>query len=294
MNIRLAFLTGTGSTRHVARCFEAEFNVRGQDVETEEIRHGNISPTGNYDLLLLCFPVHAGCAPQPVIDWIKKLPRDKGKRAALISVSAGGEKTPNLACRVRAKGLLKSQGFDVFYEKMLIMPSNWGFPTPQPLIDPILNILPFKVAYTAHKILDGQKRLIAADPVNRIIALMGRLEHIGARKFGKSIRSNENCTGCGLCARSCPVGNIKLKEGIPSFGDKCIMCMACLYCCPTGAIYPTHMKFARLPGGYDIKKMLKEKKPGFSYTPDKETKKWKGLEKYLAETEDMEEPAAGE
>ena len=39
------------------------------------------------------------------------------------------------------------------------------------------------------------------------------------------------CTGCGLCAEKCPLGNIELTDGLPHWGEKCTQCMACICLC---------------------------------------------------------------
>lgn len=50
-------------------------------------------------------------------------------------------------------------------------------------------------------------------------------------------RSNEKCTGCGFCARSCPVDAIviKNKRAVMKRG-KCIMCLCCHELCPENAV----------------------------------------------------------
>lgn len=53
----------------------------------------------------------------------------------------------------------------------------------------------------------------------------------------KSITINENCNGCGICARVCPVNNIKIVENKPEFQHKCEMCFACDEWCPSNAIH---------------------------------------------------------
>ena len=54
----------------------------------------------------------------------------------------------------------------------------------------------------------------------------------GDKRYG----TNENCTGCGICARACPVGNIELKDGRPVWLGRCENCLACYDWCPQHAI----------------------------------------------------------
>ena len=51
---------------------------------------------------------------------------------------------------------------------------------------------------------------------------------IGTRSF----HVDEGCISCGICGKSCPVGNIRLVDGHPVWGKQCIHCMACLHFCP--------------------------------------------------------------
>lgn len=51
-----------------------------------------------------------------------------------------------------------------------------------------------------------------------------------------SFRTNENCTGCGTCARVCPVNNVKMVDGKPVWLHHCETCYACYGWCPNNAI----------------------------------------------------------
>lgn len=48
--------------------------------------------------------------------------------------------------------------------------------------------------------------------------------------------NSEKCSGCGLCARSCPLMNIKLVDRKPQWGPVCAMCLRCYHQCPSHAI----------------------------------------------------------
>ena len=46
---------------------------------------------------------------------------------------------------------------------------------------------------------------------------------------------NETCSGCGLCARKCPVAAIDATNPKAPDPEKCISCMRCISICPKGA-----------------------------------------------------------
>lgn len=52
----------------------------------------------------------------------------------------------------------------------------------------------------------------------------------------KAFHVDEGCISCGVCGKSCPVGNIRLEEGHPVWGGHCIHCMACVHGCPQKVI----------------------------------------------------------
>lgn len=49
-------------------------------------------------------------------------------------------------------------------------------------------------------------------------------------------RTDQRCTGCGLCSRVCPAHNIEMRNGKPKWKHHCEMCLSCLNLCPNQAL----------------------------------------------------------
>lgn len=52
----------------------------------------------------------------------------------------------------------------------------------------------------------------------------------------KKFFTTDDCVGCGICAKVCPLNNIKMLDNKPKWGKECVHCTACINRCPKKAI----------------------------------------------------------
>lgn len=280
--LTLAYFSGTGCTKMVCECFAKQFAEHGISSRIIDIADHDPMEAGQADLLMIFSPVYAFRLVSIVEEWVEKLPSVPDASAVVISVSAGGEISPNTACRVRTKRLLKSKGYAVIYEKMIVMPLNLVYKD-EKLNRALIAVLPARVKQIVSDILSGHIQLSRPKLRDRLFAAAGKAEHSGARSFGASISASSECNSCGICARDCPQKNISMFDGIPKFGNSCIACLKCIYACPKYAISPGKAKFAIIKDGFDLKKMseMPPLEPGeLDYGAYKKLI-WKGVIGYL-------------
>lgn len=281
--VTLAYFSGTGGTETIVRCFETQFLKAGINVNIVDIACCNTYYKEKVSELLIIFsPVYA-CRLASIVElWTKNLPKTQNMLAAVISVSGGGEISPNTACRIYCKRLLIKKGYHLIYEKMLIMPSNFAVQAEYQLNLLLINAMPRKVEQIVTEILSGEVNFTRPRFLDRFLAFICNAEHFGAKIFGLSIRASKACNQCGLCVQKCPTKNINIQNGTLRFGFNCIWCLKCIYSCPNNALSPKIMKFVILKEGYNLKEMSEEAKSqcDMEYKLSKNML-WQGIINYL-------------
>lgn len=251
-SIDLAYFSGTGNTGYLARRLAEKFALRGIPVRPVRIEDALPDFAPPADVVLgLAYPIHALNAPSPVFDFISALPDGEGRRAFIVKGPAdpffnGG--SSHLVIRA-----LQDRGWEVFHESMVVMPSNVFVRYPDGFIRQLLIAAGQRTEVIAAEVADGVTRLDKPGPVARFLTRhLSRLESRGGKYFGRDLQVSSACDLCGLCVRSCPVGNIRQEGREIVFGDRCIICMRCIYLCPRGAISPRIFKFFKLKRWYDL------------------------------------------
>lgn len=96
------------------------------------------------------------------------------------------------------------------------------------------------------RILDDigeKKKFICSDTIIKKVMTSVRqknFEYPMGVGITEKVSINENCSGCGICEKICPMKNITLVDGRPVFGKNCSSCGGCMQNCPKIAIH--HME----------------------------------------------------
>jgi ferredoxin len=263
--IRIDYHTGTGGSKWVAELLAEKLKNSDVNIEINRIIRDNIEGIDELgvDYYILVFPIHSFNAPKPIYEWVEHLSGNHCK-TAVIAVSGGGDVLTNSASRQKTVKLLKKSSFNVIYEEMVQMPNNWMKAPSAKRCAHILSKLPNKMDKIAQDILSEKKEKRVIYWIDYLISALGELEKRATHKFGSRIKVLDTCAGCGLCSKDCCSSNIKMESQTsadlslkPKFGNRCDMCLGCIYNCPQKALQPTYGAFQIDKNGYDLQAMHK-------------------------------------
>jgi ferredoxin/flavodoxin len=259
-SIGLFYFSGTGNTQVVAELLTAAFERHGAHVEIARIERvlrgkARFEPQA-YDLVGIGHPIHGLDAPRIVYDFVDALPQAEGKRTFIFKTAGDFISVNNGASKTAIKRL-RRKGYDVFYDRVVCMPSNWAMKYSDEFSKQLCYVAIAKAEHMAGEILAGQERELRINPLLRWIAkLISRGEDLGARLFGKMLTVSEACIDCGKCVDNCPTANIQRENGKIAFGYNCVFCMRCIYACPQQAIVPRLGKLCMIKDGYDVRAII--------------------------------------
>lgn len=255
MNVRIDYYTGTGGSKRVAEQIGSQLQDAGCALKIQRIERDKFIPLEKAtDYYILVFAVHSFCAPRPVGEWIEQL-EGEGIRCALISVSGGGNILTNTACRHKTIQQLRQQHFDVLFDEMVRMPNNWmSVPNERKSLR-ILSKMPQKANSIAQAVVRHKRRRKFVFWIDYPISLLGEMEHKYVEQFGQGIQVTDRCNGCGWCASRCCSSNITIVEHRAKIGNRCDMCLGCIYGCPQKALRATKGAFQVDKKGYNLSEM---------------------------------------
>ncbi len=187
------------------------------------------------DTIGIVSPVYYICAPDIVIRFLKKL-KIPNVKYCFFALTRGTSIAHGAATQM--KNVLKANGFRT--------DAAWYFTMDQTYL-PIYNIRSDKkrkiLFSKAYKKVDKAAASIRKGKRHWEFNHSDIAYRITQKIFFKNIHNedkkfylNDNCDSCGTCVKVCPVNNIELLDGTPTWLHLCETCQACVHFCPRHAI----------------------------------------------------------
>jgi NAD-dependent dihydropyrimidine dehydrogenase PreA subunit len=259
-NIRIITFSGTGNTRFVVDALVRDLEKRGVQAiaqNMEELLHtsGGISASDN-ELVGFAYPVHAFNAPPLLENFLRHLPALTKPRMCFL-IKSSGSPWAHAGSTSTVNSILAGKNWHVVYEALVPMPSNFVTGYPEDFIKFNLELMLKQADKIAAEMVTRKKSLLPDNLIMQTLSVLMRIEHLGAKFYGRYLKVGDKCTQCGLCARQCPTKNISLKDGKFRFGWHCTLCMRCSFDCPVQAYSHKHMgKLAIIKQPYDLQRIL--------------------------------------
>ena len=236
MKTVIYYFSGTGNSLKVARDLAAELGGAEIVPIPKAIKEAPIEPQAS--CVGIVFPVYVWGQPLIVNSFIDKLSLSKNTYVFAIATYGGmpGATLKQTAKQLESKGSRLHAGFGI------TMPGNYT-PMYGAIPEERQNSMFQKEIARIKEIAEIIKNGIEHKPeTSNFLAnciFSGIIYKLGAPRLPKSDKSfwvDEKCNSCSICEKVCPVKNIKIIDGKPTWQGRCEQCMACLQWCPKEAI----------------------------------------------------------
>ena len=236
--IAMFYFSGTGNTKWVAEKLAEKLNKQGFEIEIKSIDNtqpSNVKPK-EFDQIGILFPIHSSIVPYPMQEFLKGLPDGKGTPLFVVQSAwlFGGHTAADYGLPLAEKN------YKPYLFANVMMPNNLNLPP--------FGFLPIKNGKKNLKKLEKAEKRIGViaekimreepheDGNNWFSKMIDKAQRSADHRQMTNFFADSKCTNCGWCERNCPVENINLVNGIPEFGDNCIVCVRCFNGCPAEAI----------------------------------------------------------
>lgn len=235
--ICIFLFSGTGMTEYVINKATAEFEKSNAIVDLKYIEHCSAAGIefSDYEMIGFAYPVHSFNAPKKVIDFVKLLPRCNNIPTFILA-TAGEQSKVNYSSSNLLHKILKKKGYDIFYERLFAMPSNFAVKYEESKVQELLDNANVDICRAVYQINQNCYFIIKRTFVSNLFTFCGRAEWFGAKCIGTFFYADKSCISCGRCEQHCPNQNIQVTDNGIKFGRQCGLCMRCVYLCPVSSI----------------------------------------------------------
>ncbi len=236
----ILWYSGCGNSRYVADQLSAGLGDSNMVFIPEAARNDTPLQFREGEILGIVFPVYSWSVPRLVSDFLRRA-RLTDRPSYIFAACTCGDQTgltyEHLCKDLRKQGLQLDAFFSFQMPETYINLPGFSLDTPENAkrkidgtresLRDVIGLIKQRVHGNYDK-LRGSKTFLKSNILKPLF--YGLL--ITDRKFTVS----DQCIGCGICAKNCPLQNITIENDRPHWNGHCTNCMSCYHRCPKNAI----------------------------------------------------------
>ena len=231
----ILFFSGTGNSKFVAQRIAVALGDKILNLN-DRIKASDTSLVETGERVIIVTPTYAWRIPRVVRDWLLRTEPRGAKRAWFVMTCGSEIGNANKYNR----DLCAEKAISCMGTAQIVMPENYIAMFSAPQADEAREIVAKAEPNIDCVIASIQSNQPFAPARNNLYDrfMSGPVNPIFYKFFVKAdaFTVSDACIGCGQCAKRCPMNNVTLKDGKPSWGKNCTHCMACICYCPVSAI----------------------------------------------------------
>lgn len=234
--MKIYYFSGTGNSFYAAKLIGNHFPQNTVEAIAELYSKNEIIV--NDDEIVIICPIYFYGIPHIVKKFLEHLKLTDNKYLSFIFTA----EFPNGIAVNTIKEICKRKNVTINSCFYLQMPTNYVIKSKMlksDKIDTILNKAENKLDRITD-IIKAKKTYIEKDSKIYSIIVNSKKAHSkweeeAFPEFDSRFITSDNCNGCKLCEKNCPVGNIVVRDK-PIWNKQCEACLKCINICPNQAI----------------------------------------------------------
>ncbi|HNW51747.1 MAG TPA: EFR1 family ferrodoxin [Prolixibacteraceae bacterium] len=238
------YFSGTGNSRWVAAQLADHFSDTLYPIGEYGRNENPLAPEFEVkpgEKIGFVFPIHSWGMPPIVTQFIANMQLKGYSNQQVYCIMTCGDECGH-SDRMFAEAI-KAKGLETKHVYSLVMPNSYiclkGFDVDSKEVQ----------VQKMEQVKLDLPRLIAAIENDQLLDFYAKGKRFLKIKSGliynlfvkysltdKPYTCDNKCISCGKCVKACPVNNIVLANGKPTWKGHCTQCLACIHICPTKSI----------------------------------------------------------